>query len=70
MSNGFLSSGVFEFGIANLGGYEQCLRTVVRDSEERAVFKGQYCSMFLRVPKSFTKNLVEKFNKIGEMTVS
>ncbi|CAN7937899.1 unnamed protein product [Ixodes hexagonus] len=67
-SNGLLSNSMFEYNLANVGGYEQCLRTVARGSDQSVKFRGLYCSLHLRVPKPFSKGLVERFSAIGEMT--
>ncbi|CAN8019755.1 unnamed protein product, partial [Ixodes persulcatus] len=67
-SNGLLTNSMFEYNIASVGGYEQCLRTEARDPGQSVKFRGLYCSLHLRIPKPFSKSLVQSFSAIGEMT--
>ncbi|KAM7304818.1 nose resistant to fluoxetine protein 6 [Ixodes scapularis] len=64
-ANGLLPTNLFEGSFINLGGYEQCLKTRLLDSEGKVTLKGQYCSLFVKPPKALMESTVKKFQKVG-----
>ncbi|KAM7304836.1 nose resistant to fluoxetine protein 6 [Ixodes scapularis] len=67
LSNALISSSILEGSYIAIGGYEQCLRTRVRSSSGELYFKGQYCNLFLDIPKAFYAELVKSFQEMGEL---
>lgn len=66
LANGLLPNNVLEGSLISLGGYEQCLKTRVFNSEGEVTHKGQYCSLFVYPPWSVIETLVKKFQAVGE----
>ncbi|XP_037502142.2 uncharacterized protein LOC119376326 [Rhipicephalus sanguineus] len=66
-ANAFIPNNVLEYSVSNLGGYEQCLRTVAPTYDTSTALRGQYCTMTLRITKRYAKSLVKKFNAIGDL---
>ncbi|KAL1417323.1 hypothetical protein MTO96_006200 [Rhipicephalus appendiculatus] len=66
-ANAFLPNNLLEYSVSNLGGYEQCLRTVAPTHDPSAALRGQYCTMTFRISKRYAKSLVKKFNTIGDL---
>ncbi|KAL1417317.1 hypothetical protein MTO96_006195 [Rhipicephalus appendiculatus] len=68
LANGLLPNNILEGSLINLGGYEQCLKTRVLNSEGEVTHKGQYCTLFVYPPWSLFETLVKKFQAVGEFT--
>ncbi|KAL3173168.1 hypothetical protein MRX96_012299 [Rhipicephalus microplus] len=67
LANAFIPNNLLEYSVSNLGGYEQCLRTVAPTHDSITAMRGQYCTMTVRITKRYAKNLVKKFNTIGDL---
>lgn len=68
LANGLLPNNVLEGSLISLGGYEQCLKTRVFNSDGEVTHKGQYCSLFVYPPWSLLETLVKKFQSVGEFS--
>ncbi|XP_075741174.1 nose resistant to fluoxetine protein 6 isoform X2 [Rhipicephalus microplus] len=68
LANGLLPNNILEGSLISLGGYEQCLKTRVFNSEGEVTHKGQYCTLFVYPPWSVLETLVKKFQAVGEFT--
>lgn len=67
LANAFIPNNLLEYSVSNLGGYEQCLRTVAPTHDPLTALRGQYCTMTVRITKRYAKSLVKKFNTIGDL---
>ncbi|XP_077531302.1 nose resistant to fluoxetine protein 6-like [Haemaphysalis longicornis] len=67
LANALLPNNLFEYGVSNIGGFEQCLRTVEPESNGAKTLKGQYCTMTLRITKKYAKKLGERFRTLGDL---
>ncbi|KAH6948418.1 hypothetical protein HPB50_024311 [Hyalomma asiaticum] len=68
LANGLLPNNILEGSLISLGGYEQCLKTRVLNSEGEVTHKGQYCSLFVYPPWSLLETLVKNFQSVGEFS--
>ncbi|XP_075550899.1 nose resistant to fluoxetine protein 6-like [Dermacentor variabilis] len=68
LANGLIPNNLLEGSLISLGGYEQCLKTRVFNSQGELTHKGQYCSLFVYPPWSLLETLVEKFQAVGEFS--
>ncbi|KAK8769644.1 hypothetical protein V5799_013891 [Amblyomma americanum] len=68
LANGLIPNNLLEGSLISLGGYEQCLKTRVYNSEGELVHKGQYCSLFVYPPWSLLETFVKKFQAVGEFS--
>ncbi|KAH7983696.1 hypothetical protein HPB52_013745 [Rhipicephalus sanguineus] len=66
LANGLLPNNVLEGSLISLGGYEQCLKTRVFNSEGEVTHKGQYCSLFVYPPWS----VIETLGRLNPLTVT
>ncbi|KAH8033676.1 hypothetical protein HPB51_015298 [Rhipicephalus microplus] len=68
LSNAMLSSNPLEGTYVAMGGYDQCLRTRVYLADGELDFKGQYCSLFYKLPPAYFETFIKRFHEIGELT--
>lgn len=50
-STGKIPTGVFTGTTTELGSFDECLATIVRDDSGRELIRAQYCSLFIRMDK-------------------
>ncbi|CAN8019756.1 unnamed protein product, partial [Ixodes persulcatus] len=67
LSNGLLPSNLLEGSLLSLGGYEQCLKTRMYNSNGELRFKGQYCTVFIEPRQSMLESFVHNFQAAGEL---